>query len=129
MSNRFSSGKHSIADCDVCGQRYKLKELKELIIKTKKTNILACPECWSPDHPQLQLGMYPVEDPQAVRRPRPDPTYRQSGTLANGSLGGGSRVFQWGWNPVGGASQFDAGMTPNDLVLASYLGTVEVIAT
>lgn len=129
MPNRFASGKHTIAECDVCGQRYKLRKLRELIVKTKKTNILACPECWNPDHPQLQLGMYPVEDPQAVRNPRPDATYRQSGALADGYRGGGSRVFQWGWNPVGGASQFDAGLTPNDLVLTGYLGTVTVITT
>jgi PHP family Zn ribbon phosphoesterase len=34
MSNRFASGKYSIAECDRCGQRYKLKELRKLTIKT-----------------------------------------------------------------------------------------------
>ena len=72
MSNRFSSGKYAIAQCDRCNFRYDLKDLKRLIIKTKNVNILVCPECWEPDQPQLQLGMYPVEDPQAVRNPRPD---------------------------------------------------------
>lgn len=79
MSNRFASDRIAIAECDVCGFRYKLKELRSLIIKTKDTNIKACPECWSPDHPQLKLGMYPVDDPQAIRNPRPDFTgYPQS---------------------------------------------------
>jgi hypothetical protein len=64
MSNKFASGKNAIAECDICGFRYKLKQLRALTIKTKVTNILACPECWNVDHPQLQLGMYPVEDPQ-----------------------------------------------------------------
>lgn len=72
MPNRFSSGKWSISQCDICGFRFKLKQLKSLTIKTKNVNILACPECWNPDHPQLQLGMYPVNDPQAVMNPRSD---------------------------------------------------------
>jgi hypothetical protein len=56
----------------VCGFRYRLRELQPLIIKGKNTNILACTECWNPDHPQLHLGEYPVSDPQAIRNPRPD---------------------------------------------------------
>ena len=78
MPNRFSSGKFAIAGCDRCGFRFKLKQLKTLTIKTKNVNIRVCPECWEKDHPQLQLGMYPVNDPQAVRNPRPDTNYPQS---------------------------------------------------
>ena len=78
MPNRFSSGKYSIGACDRCGFRFKLKQLKTLTIKTKNVNIRVCPECWEKDHPQLQLGMYPVNDPQAVRNPRPDTNYPQS---------------------------------------------------
>ena len=74
MPNRFSSGKFSIAQCDRCGFRFKLQKLKSLTIKTKRVNILVCPECWEQDHPQLQLGLYPVNDPQAVRNPRSDVT-------------------------------------------------------
>jgi hypothetical protein len=82
MGNRFASGKRAISECDICGFRYKLKELQQLVIKTKNVNILACPECWNPDHPQLQLGMYPVDDPQALRNPRPDfPGYPESRSL------------------------------------------------
>jgi hypothetical protein len=129
VSNRFASGKNAIAECDRCGQRFKLKILKTEIIKTKEYNLMVCPPCWDPDHPQLQLGMYPVDDPQALRNPRPDRSYVISGLLADGELGGGSRVFQWGWNPVGGSSGFDAGLTPNYLVLAVELGTVTVSVT
>jgi hypothetical protein len=140
MSTKYASGKFSIAECDICGQRYKLKELRKLTIKTKQVSIKACPECWNPDHPQLQLGMYPVYDPQAVREPRPDLSYYQSGTsglqialtstTAPDSVGypeGGSRVIQWGWNPVGGAR--DGGLTPNNLVLQGQIGTVTVVTT
>ncbi len=108
MASNFASGKRAIAECDRCGQRYKLKELKKLTIKTKLTNILVCPTCFDPDHPQLQLGMYPVNDPQALRNPRPDTSYWQSGlgglqltTTDYGTPGEGSRVIQWGWAPVG----------------------------
>jgi hypothetical protein len=129
VGNRFASGKNAISECDRCGQRFKLKILKTEIIKTKEYNLLVCPACWDPDHPQLQLGMYPVDDPQALRNPRPDRSYVLSGLLADGELGGGSRIFQWGWNPVGGSQSNDAGLTPNSLVLAVELGTVVVSVT
>lgn len=141
MGNRFAAGKHAIAECDRCGQRFQLKVLKTEIIKTKKYDLLVCPECWDPDHPQLQLGMWPVDDPQALRNPRPDRSYVLSGTsglqivptgsgpLGTGTVEGGSRIFQWGWNPVGGSRANDDGLTPNNLVLAVELGTVSVTTT
>jgi hypothetical protein len=129
MGNRFASGKRAIAECDRCGQRYKLKQLKTEIIKQRKYELLVCPECWDPDQPQLMLGTFPVDDPQALRNPRRDTTYFISGVMENGSLGGGSRQFQWGWNPVGGASSFDALLTPNDLVGVGLVGTVTVVIT
>jgi hypothetical protein len=126
MGNRFASGKNSIAMCDRCGQQYKLKLLRKEIIKTKNYNLLVCPECWDPDQPQLQLGMYPVDDPQAVRNPRNDSTYIAAGININGNPTGGSRDIQWGWAPVGGASNFDTELTPNYLVATAFVGTVTV---
>jgi hypothetical protein len=143
MPSKYSSGKNAIAQCDRCNFRYKLSELKRLVIKTKNVNILVCKTCWEPDQPQLQLGMYPVSDPQAVRDPRPDsPSYYQSGldglqieagTGTDVNQTGvplqGSRIIQWGWNPVGGARANDDGLTPNDLVAQSAIGTVTVTTT
>ena len=129
MSSKYASGKNSIAECDRCGQRYMLKDLKKEIIKTRLFNIKVCPECWDPDQPQLQLGMYPVDDPQAVRNPRRDTTYVTAGVNTVGSLTGGSRDVQWGWNPVGGASSFDVALTPNYLVATTFVGTVTVTVT
>ena len=86
MGNRFASGKIAIAICDRCGFQFRLRNLKEEIIKTKRYNILVCQECWDPDQPQLQLGMYPVDDPQALRNPRRDTTYVTAGVNATGSL-------------------------------------------
>ena len=140
MGNRFSSGKNAIAECDRCGFRYKLKQLKKLTIKTKQVSILVCPTCWEPDQPQLQLGMYPVYDPQALQNPRKDTSYFQAGLTgtqvdninppdpdasdAFGEPSGGSRIIQWGWNPVGGAR--DNGLTPNNLEAQGSIGTVTV---
>jgi hypothetical protein len=140
MATKFASGKYAIAECDRCAQRYKLKELKIQILKTRPFRIKVCPTCWDPDQPQLSLGMYPVDDPQAVREPRPDVSYLVSGNsglqidlTGNPTPDGfgvpemGSRVFQWGWNPVGGGSNWP--QTPNDLVSGVVLGTVTVTTT
>ena len=126
MGNRFASGKYSIAECDRCGQRYKLKQLKFEVIKTKLYQLKVCDECWDPDQPQLQLGMFPVDDPQAVRQPRPDLSYEASGLDILGYPGGGSRDTQWGWNPIGGSSLNDSGLTPNNLIAKTYVGTVTI---
>ena len=115
--------------CDRCGQQFKLKQLKTEIIKQRKYELLVCPECWDPDHPQLMLGTFPVEDPQALRNPRRDTTYVSSGITSDGSIGEGSRNIQWGWNPVGGARLFDDALTPNDLVAAGNVGTVTVVVS
>ena len=142
MGNRFASGKNAIAQCDRCDGRYMLKVLRREIIKGRNYDLLVCPECWDPDHPQLHLGEFPVDDPQGLRNPRPDRSYVVSGLNglqlvettspnqnAQGTLEGGSRIIQWGWNPVGGASLNDDGLTPNNLVLRVNLGTVTVSTT
>jgi len=87
----------------------------------------------------LQLGMYPVNDPQAVREPRPDVSYLMAGQTglqildnnsnnvnAFGYPSIGSRDIQWGWNPVGGSRYFDAALTPNYLALGVQIGTVTI---
>ena len=136
MPSKFASGKYAIAQCDRCNFRYKLSELKTQILKTKPYKIKVCKTCWDPDHPQLSLGLYPVDDPQAVREPRPDVSYLQSGSsglqinqtgegpLGFGSIEMGSRVFQWGWNPVG--QKYDYNETPNNLVTTTAVGQVTI---
>ena len=142
MGNRFASGKNAIAQCDRCDGRYKLKELRREVIKGRNYDLLVWKECWDPDHPQLHLGEFPVDDPQGLRNPRPDRSYVTSGLSglqlvdstspspnAQGTLEGGSRIFQWNWNPVGGSRANDDGLTPNNLVLTVNLGTVTVATT
>ena len=112
MSAPFASGKKAIAACDRCGFRFKLKELKKEIVKTKPTGLLVCRACWSPDHPQLLLGMYPVYDPQALRAPRPEQLVA-------------SRDIAWGWNPVGQCNS----LTPDTLLMRGAIGTATVTTT
>jgi hypothetical protein len=127
MPSKFASGKWAISQCDRCNFRFPLKKLRRLVIKTKNVNILVCHECWEPDQPQLQLGMYPVDDPQAIRNPRPDSnSYITSGVNVDGNPSGGSRIFQWGYAPVGGSRANADGLTPNNLALGVTLGAVTV---
>jgi hypothetical protein len=141
MASKYSSGKYAIAQCDRCNFRFKLSQLKRLVIKTKNVNILVCKDCWEPDQPQLQLGMYPVDDPQAVRDPRPDNSYFQSGlnglqltetTGVNPDSTGvplqGSRIIQWGFNPVGFSNPLGLPI-PDNLVAVGQIGTVTVTTT
>jgi hypothetical protein len=141
---KFASGKWAISECDRCGFRYKLKQLKKLVIKTKNINLLVCPTCWEPDQPQLQLGMYPVYDPQALQNPRRDNSYIEAGLTgiqtnplnlpnedvdAFGTPSGGSRQIQWGWNPVGLNDPLQLSGLPNNLVANGETGTVTVTIT
>jgi hypothetical protein len=112
-------------------------EVRQMLEKMQELELLSYSA--QTDQPQLQLGMYPVDDPQAVRGPRPDVSYTQSGTnglqilltdsTAPNGFGypsQGSRDIQWGWNPVGGARAFDTALTPNYLAMAAQVGTVTI---
>ena len=142
MPSKYASGKRAISECDRCGFRYPLKKLREIVIKTKNVNILVCPTCWEPDQPQLQLGMYPVNDPQALRNPRRDNSYLQAGltglqvltvsppdptaSISFGDPSGGSRVIQWGWAPVGLNNPLQLSGLTDNLQATGAVGTVTV---
>lgn len=115
MPNRFARGKKAFGFCDRCGQRYDLGKLKPQVLKQKITNIRCCPECLDKDQPQLMLGTFPIDDPQALRNARPDVAQTES------------RDIQWGWGPVG-MNDF-AAPTPNVLAPVGYVGTVTVVLT
>ena len=142
MATLYSSGKFSIAECDRCGGQYKLRELKPLVVKSKIIHTKVCKECWEPDHPQLLVGLYPVRDPEAVKDPRPDNSYVQSGltglrtqtigvtnpeaVTAFGTPAGGSRQIQWGWRPVGFNNVLQLPGLVDELETTCALGTVTV---
>jgi len=96
MGQRFAVGKKAKGLCDVCGFAYKLADLKELRRNGRYTSLKACKECWEEDHPQNELGKFPVHDPQALRDPRPDTAelassrelkFPQVGNTARGLVG------------------------------------------
>jgi len=95
MANKFASGKNALGTCDRCGQQFALKLLRPETLKGKLLNNRVCAECRDVDHPQLKLGEVPINDPQALRNPRPDTGLAASRemtgtwqeTLANLSLG------------------------------------------
>lgn len=69
---KTASGKRALGICDRCGAQLKLRALKYETVKGKPINNRVCPTCWDKDHPQLKLGEQRVDDPQALRNPRPD---------------------------------------------------------
>ncbi len=96
----FASKKHTIAECDMCGQIYKLNQLQREIYNQRFTGFLVCPECLDEDNPQLQLGKIPIVDPQAVSNPRPDAGVESSRDI-------------WGWAPVGNTATRANAVTGN----------------
>lgn len=67
----YAKGSKAFGFCDRCGFRYNLKELRTETVNLSSTNLRVCPVCWDPDQPQNMLGRIPIDDPQALRDPRP----------------------------------------------------------
>lgn len=86
MSRAYASGKHARAVCDQCGFEFKYSQLKSLTSDGRPNGLRVCPECWEEDHPQEDLGKYPVTDPQALRHARPDPSLATSRELTGMEL-------------------------------------------
>lgn len=91
MGVKYASGRNANGVCDICAGVFKLKELKTEIYDQKPTGYLVCWECFDEDNPQLQLGRWPINDPQALKNPRVDLNLPQERNL-------------WGFNPVGNPS-------------------------
>lgn len=86
MTVVYARGTKALGLCDRCAFRYRLNELKWEIVDRRKTGLRVCDACFDVDHPQLQLGRTPINDPQALREARPDPNTDRS---------------LFGWDPVG----------------------------
>lgn len=115
MTIPFARGKRAFGFCDRCGFRYDLSDLQYQPVKARNTNLKVCPTCLDEDNPQLLLGVIPVQDPQALRDPRPDTAQVASEAL-------------FGWIPVFGmAAGFGdtTGIVGNNAVfMTGQLGTV-----
>lgn len=72
----------------------------------KPTGFLVCDDCFDEESPQLQLGRFPVNDPQALRDPRPDRVVADSRAL-------------YGFGPVGNPSTMMHGLAGSvDIAIA-----------
>lgn len=119
MTQPYAKGKYAFGFCDRCGFRYDLGDLKFQVYKGRNVNLKVCSECWDPDQPQLWLGTFPVNDPQALRDPRPDIAQTQSRAL-------------FGWIPVDSiidaAEGNEAGEVGNNAVyISGLLGQVVIL--
>ena len=79
----FTKGKYAFGYCDLTGFRYPLKDLVPEIVNQRPTGFLVGRDVVDPDQPQLQLGRLKVDDPKALRNPRPDRGLDQSRILAS----------------------------------------------
>lgn len=75
---RYAQGKRAFGFCDRCQFRYDLGELRYQVVAQKVTKLRVCPGCLDVDHPQLMLGRVPINDPIALRDPRPPLDYDPS---------------------------------------------------
>jgi hypothetical protein len=96
MTQKFAFGKRAFGFCDRCNFRFPLAKLDWQVVNQKPTGIKVCSACNDEDHPQLQLGRFPINDPVALLNPRPD-------------VDPGRSLF--GWNPVGNAAIYAAGLS------------------
>lgn len=72
MTVRFARGDRALGICDRCGFTNRLNDLRYQAVAAKVTKLRVCSACMDVDHPQLLLGRFPVNDPVALRDPRPD---------------------------------------------------------
>ena len=91
MSN-YANGKHAFGFCDRTGFRYRKKDLVPQIENQRPNGLLVGRDVLDKDQPQLQLGKLNMQDPQAIRNPRPDVSLTESRSLS-------------AWDPVGGGSE------------------------
>ncbi len=124
MGTRYASAKNAFGFCDRCGFRTAIKKLRALVIKQKVVATHVCPSCWEPDQPQLMIGTFPVDDPQAIRDARPDTTFYAAGVGSNGFPTDGSRIVNWSWNPVGFQNIYN--LTPNTLRITATVSSVTI---
>lgn len=104
MNVKFARGDRAYAFCDRCYGRYDLKVLTWQVVNQKPTGLKVCEECNDVDHPQYQLGKFPINDPMALREPRPD-------------INPGRSLF--GWNPAGNSATT---MNGNVGIVAVHIG-------
>lgn len=70
--SKYAKARKAFGFCDRTGFRYPLKDLIYEIRDGVKTGFRVGKDVVDPDHPQNFLGRVKINDPQALRDPRPD---------------------------------------------------------
>tara|TARA_R110001592_G_scaffold270335_1_gene536760 strand:- start:2748 stop:3086 length:339 start_codon:yes stop_codon:yes gene_type:complete len=109
----YASGKYAFGYCDRTGFRYPKKDLVQQIVNQRPTGLLVGKDVLDRDQPQLQLGKVRLDDPQALRNPRPDQSLQES------------REY-FAWNPVGGGVSALGSRTVG-LDIEGQIGNVTVV--
>jgi hypothetical protein len=78
MPSPYARGKKAFGFCTRCNQRWLLSRLVTETVAGRVVNNRVCPDCFDRDHPQNWQGKFPINDPQALRNPRPDPSLEAS---------------------------------------------------
>lgn len=90
----YAAGKKAFGFCDRTGFRYPLKDLVPQIENGRPNGLLVGRDVLDEDQPQLQLGRLKMDDPQALRDPRPDTGEAESRRLyAFDPVGGGNSAL------------------------------------
>jgi hypothetical protein len=116
----YALGKRALGICDRSGFTYKLNDLVPQIKDGKDTGLRVHWSMLDPDQPQLWLGRFPVNDPQALKFSRPDQNLKAG------------RNAVWNWAPVGDRNSlsFLYGFSTQDSTQATgEVGTVTVVTT
>lgn len=107
----FASGKHAYGLCDICGQRYRLTDLKK-----NWKGFMVCSRDYEPKEPQLYPLHY-TADAIALQDPRPD---RHEPMLVALGSGVDAPFSSVGMQPA---------PIPRPLAAKGYVGTVTVTTT
>ena len=110
---QYAAGKYAYGSCDRCSFRYPLSQLQFQVVDLFTTGFRVCPECLDAPQPQYQLGDYPVDDPVALRDPRPPLGLADSRRL-------------YGWNPIGGWNSEYGASDLNNMVMEGQVGRLTI---
>lgn len=74
-SGRYARGDNAVAICERCSKK---RLRRTLVYDGQYPDLLVCPECWDPKHPQEYLPA--VTDPATIYDPTGDPDKLQANT-------------------------------------------------
>ena len=116
----YASGKYALGICDRSGLTFKLKDLYRQIIDGKDSGLKVSAAMLDKDQPQLWLGRFPINDPQALFGPRPETNLTEQ------------RDIVWNWAPVGDNNSLEGQYgfaTQTSMQAMGEVGTVTVVTT